>query len=313
MINVNDKYVRVRWNGTLSASVSVKSGVRQGGSLSPALFNVFVNDSINNVKKSGKGCNIDDFYLGIIMYADDILLLSPTVLGLQKQMDICGEYFTNCRLDFNASKSVCLAFGPAHGYNIKPMLLQGGSISWVKSFKYLGIVFKAGKNISVDIEPIKRKFYASCYSIFGKTAHIDELTRLYLLEVNCLPLLTYALPALSLSQENIRELNVAWNSAYRKIFAFNRWDSVKSFIAGLGKLDFKHIRLKLCTTFVSDNIGSFNGPFNHLLFRYYVSDFINIWRKDVSTSDHPKLHIVHYSHHYISQIIQDSFKLSSGI
>ncbi len=32
------------------------------------------------------------------------------------------------------------------------------------------------------------------------------MTRLHLIETNCLPVLTHASPALSLSQENIREL-----------------------------------------------------------------------------------------------------------
>ena len=36
-------------------------------------------------------------------------------------------------------------------------------------------------------------------------------------------------------------LNSCWNSAYRKIFGFKKWDSIKSFIQGLDFLDFKHI------------------------------------------------------------------------
>ena len=35
---------------------------------------------------------------------------------------------------------------------------------------------------------------------------------------------------------------------YRRIFGFNRWESVKLFIAGLGRLDLKHLILwrKIC-------------------------------------------------------------------
>jgi len=35
--------------------------------------------------------------------------------------------------------------------------------------------------------------------------------------------------------------NAAWNAVYRRIFLFNRWESVKSFICGIGHLDFNHI------------------------------------------------------------------------
>jgi len=34
------------------------------------------------------------------------------------------------------------------------------------------------------------------------------------------------------------ELNACWISVYRKIFDFNKWESVNSFRCGLGPLDF---------------------------------------------------------------------------
>jgi len=37
------------------------------------------------------------------------------------------------------------------------------------------------------------------------------------------------------------EFNACWNSVYRKKFGFNKWESVKSFICGSGRLDFHHI------------------------------------------------------------------------
>jgi hypothetical protein len=117
--------VVVRWNNALSYSYNVRSGVRQGGSLSPALFNVFVDRCIHNVKVSGAGCIIDEKYLGIIMYADDILLLAPTIKGPQRQLDTCSNICSDQGLEFNTSKSVCMTFGPAHKYVLHGMLIQG--------------------------------------------------------------------------------------------------------------------------------------------------------------------------------------------
>jgi len=34
---------------------------------------------------------------------------------------------------------------------------------------------------------------------------------------------------------------VCWNGVYRKIFKFHQWESVKSFIYGIGRCDFIHI------------------------------------------------------------------------
>jgi Reverse transcriptase (RNA-dependent DNA polymerase) len=41
----------VKWNGVLSRSFVVQSGVHQGGVISPALFNVFTNSFIANLRK----------------------------------------------------------------------------------------------------------------------------------------------------------------------------------------------------------------------------------------------------------------------
>ena len=63
-----------------------------------------------------------------------------------------------------------------------------------------------------------------------------EYMRMY-----CLPILTYAAPALNLCDKQLREVNVCWNGVYRKIFKFHQWESVKSLIHGIGRSHIIHI------------------------------------------------------------------------
>ena len=72
-------------NGFQSANLRVLSGVRQGGVLSPLLFNCYVDHIISQLKYSGLGCHYANCYVGCIMYADDLLLMSSSVLELQKK------------------------------------------------------------------------------------------------------------------------------------------------------------------------------------------------------------------------------------
>ena len=51
----------------------------------------------------------------------------------------------------------------------------------------------------------------------------------------------YAVPALTLSNTQIDELGVCWNSVIRKIFGYNKWESVKSVLYGLGRPNVKHL------------------------------------------------------------------------
>ena len=109
-------------------------------------------------------------------------------------------------------------------------------------------------------------------TIIAKTHNFSELARLSLMESNCLPIFTYASHSLKPKTQQIEDMNIAWNSSYRKIFGFHKWESVKSFIAGLARVDFRHVRLLQCIKFAKLGIHSNNGMFRHLMNKDVVSD-----------------------------------------
>jgi hypothetical protein len=60
----------------ISAEFRVDSGVCQGGILFPILFRVNVDDFIEALRDSRYGCYVNKIFVGCIMIADDLLLLS---------------------------------------------------------------------------------------------------------------------------------------------------------------------------------------------------------------------------------------------
>ena len=74
-------YNCVRWENILSRPYQLLAGIRQGGVLSPVLFSIYVNDLLDKFAKSG--CYFKGIPLSAIMYADDIILLSPSICELQ--------------------------------------------------------------------------------------------------------------------------------------------------------------------------------------------------------------------------------------
>ena len=134
----------------------------------------FVNPCFNEAKCAGTGCEIGNKFVDIIMYADDILLLSPTVFGLQILLNKCSELFNSKQLEFNLSKSKCITIGPASSLNIKPLLLQGGTISWENNFKYLGVNFLADKKLTVDTDIIKRKNFLLVIAFYAKHVNLTK-------------------------------------------------------------------------------------------------------------------------------------------
>jgi len=53
------------------------------------------------------------------------------------------------------------------------------------------------------------------------------------------------LGATKLSNQEVKQLSVAWNDVFRRIFHFRRWEAVKEFIYFCGELDFMHMH-NLC-------------------------------------------------------------------
>ena len=47
-----------QWNGTISNTFSTSNGVKQGGVLSPILFNVYLDELIKMLSEKGLGCHL---------------------------------------------------------------------------------------------------------------------------------------------------------------------------------------------------------------------------------------------------------------
>ena len=76
----------VRWQNKLGDSFPVLCGVRQEGVLSPCLFAIYVDDLISLLRISRYGLYIGRLFIGCLLYADDIVLLSKQTTFLEKNV-----------------------------------------------------------------------------------------------------------------------------------------------------------------------------------------------------------------------------------
>jgi len=74
----------VLWKSVLGETFWIQCGVRQGGVLSPYLFSLYVDDVITALRNYAYGIFVGNIFTGCILYADDIILLSCSFYGLQK-------------------------------------------------------------------------------------------------------------------------------------------------------------------------------------------------------------------------------------
>ena len=81
------QHVYVRWRNALSSSFTVGNGTKQGGILSPGLFNCYLRDLVIAILSTKVGCNIGGLFVNILAYADDVVLLAPSIHGLFTAVD----------------------------------------------------------------------------------------------------------------------------------------------------------------------------------------------------------------------------------
>lgn len=84
----------VRWAEHLSSDFTVSCGVKQGGIISPYLFNVYMDGLSQELNKIKVGCVVHDKIVNHMIYADDIVLLSPSLAGLQKLVNASVKYIS---------------------------------------------------------------------------------------------------------------------------------------------------------------------------------------------------------------------------
>ena len=209
----------VRWGNTISTPFSIESGVRQGGVLSPILFAIYIDEIILSLTNAKLGCTINGVYLGCLLYADDIILLSCSNFCMQGMLNICSAVLNKIDLKFNVNKCVLIRIGPRWKHVCCNLTLDGQCICFASEMKYLGIVLKSGPKFSCNLDNVKVKFYKTFNALYSKSKYADsELVSVHLFKVYCLPLVLYSLEALFPDSNMFNVLNKLINKAVGKIF-----------------------------------------------------------------------------------------------
>ena len=118
-----NEVVQIKWNDSLSNKCKISNGVKQGGCVSPSLFNIYLNNLILNLRNSSIGCKHGSEYMGVCRYADDLSLLCPSFTGIKEMLSICEKYARKYDILFNTTKSQLLYFSKdCNNDNVQPVL-----------------------------------------------------------------------------------------------------------------------------------------------------------------------------------------------
>jgi hypothetical protein len=132
---------KIRINSCYTDWFNVSSGVRQGDTLSPTLFAMYINDLVKEINDLDCGISLGNTKIGILLYADDVVLVAPNEADLQRQLDTISHWCKKWRLMINESKSQIIHFRkkakPQTNINFA---FDTKNLNVVSQYKYLGVV-----------------------------------------------------------------------------------------------------------------------------------------------------------------------------
>ena len=156
----------------MSESFLSLSGLKKGGILSPFLFSIYINDLLIGLESLKVGCFIGHVYFGCLAYADNIILLAPSLAALRVMLAFCSLFADVNDIPFNPSKSHCIQFCSNMSVVQYDVVLHGTSLKWVDRVIHLGHVLVMTND---DISDIRRGCDSFCKKIYLFCAHFDHL------------------------------------------------------------------------------------------------------------------------------------------
>jgi hypothetical protein len=115
----------------------------QGEILSPILFSLFLEDLETHLQDSGElGIELDQLTLFVILFADDLVLMSETAEGLQNMLNALHGYCVKWNLVVNVTKTKLMVFRRGGVLKANEVWRYNNEhIDVVNVFVYLGLLF----------------------------------------------------------------------------------------------------------------------------------------------------------------------------
>ena len=136
-----EDFVTCEANGVTSKPVFLGRGLRQGCSLSPILFALYVADMSRDLHSSNLGVKMKKVCVSCLFFADDVVLVARDADGLRVLLDIVQRHCVELDMKLSVSKSKVMST-----YQDVWSLFKGdeviGALEKVLQFRYLGIETK---------------------------------------------------------------------------------------------------------------------------------------------------------------------------
>ena len=322
--------LQVKWNNHISHKFSVTNGVRQGGVLSPFLFSVYMDELLVTLKNNGVGCHMGHHYVGAFGYADDIILLCPSLEGMREMVKICEDYATRYNILFNGKKSVYLVFGN-YKYNVS-LTVKNEKVSRSESALHLGHLLHTKNTNNEMTEYAINGFHKSYHSFLSRFGTCNTETKNRLFHQYCQSM--YGSQLWLLTSSSVEKMCTQWRKAHRRILSVPSMTHcellplIASNVSIETRLDCKYLSFYkaiatsknsivnyVARSKLHDYSSTMGKNMNHLMYKYNISveDILQTSKKQMNMLCYQKwTEEINGQSIYHANIIRELIKLKEG-
>jgi len=212
-------------------------GVKQGGSLSPRLFALYIEDLVKRIKESKHGVYYGNknYKVDILLYADDILLVSTTKGGLQELLYITEKYGLDCEIVFNIEKTYTMVFNEKVVRSKRNMRidewksdlkLSNETIQIVTSITYLGVEISNDLRNDLHLNKRRNKSLAAIHLLraHGLNSRLmHPYLKAQLFKTYIRPILYYGLENISLNIGETKKLQRTESTLFKMMLGISKF------------------------------------------------------------------------------------------
>jgi len=219
---------RIRVNEELTDEIQTPTGIRQGDSLSPALFNVIMDKIIEAVKRK-PGYQLGSLNIQIVCYADDAVLIADSEDKLQELLNqFCDAAKTyNMAVSTSKTKTLTIAKEPVQC----KLVTNDTLLEQVTSFKYLGGIISSDRNTYMEVRHQTNnaaRISGLLRDITWRNRHMTTESKIKIYKAVIRPIMTYGAESRADTAKTKQLLKTTEMNTLRAILGKTRLDRMKN-------------------------------------------------------------------------------------
>ena len=225
-----DGKASVRVGDRESEWFGVHKGVRQGCTLSPWLFNVYVDKVAREAReKFVSEVKLSTGDVGMLLFADDMVIMAESEEGLQSNLKVLSEAMDRWDLKVNWMKTKVMRV--ARKRDSCEVSIGDQVIEQVDEMKYLGVMISSDGRMEKEIEAriaMATRLVGGMGDTVVSRRELSKGTKLKVVNATMMPSLLYGCEVWSLTKQQQGRVQATQMRVLRRIEGVNRMDRVRN-------------------------------------------------------------------------------------